>query len=121
MRFMQVQGFSIRPDRQVAFQRWLIENDERSRGAYPSGTEYGGCYAAVFASEKGAGDFFWVDILDSYAALDAQTADGKDPSSESAALNAEFMRFLDPDRGAPWSKTLLKSVVDATILDMPTD
>jgi hypothetical protein len=62
-----------------------------------------------------------VDILDTYAALDAQAADGKDPSSDSAALNAEFMGFLDPSRGAPWSKILLKSVVDATILDMPTE
>jgi hypothetical protein len=42
-----------------------------------------------------------VDILDSYAALDAQAADGKDPSSDSAALNAEFTGFLDPSRGAP--------------------
>jgi len=118
---MQLEGFSVRADKHVEFQRWLTENEARIRASYPKGSEYGGCYAAIFTTEKGAGDFFWVDILDSYAALDAQAADGKDPASDSAALNAEFVRFLDPDRAAPYSKVLLKSVVDATIIDMPTE
>jgi hypothetical protein len=121
MRFMQLFGFNVRPDRQVEFQRWVTENEARIRASYPAGSEYGGCYAAVFTSEKSAGEYFWIDILDSYAALDAQAADGKDPASDSVALNAEFVRFLDPDRSASWSKVLLKSVVDATILDMPTE
>jgi hypothetical protein len=118
---MQLFGFSVRQDKQVEFQRWLTDNEARIRASYPQGSEYGGCYASVYSSEKEAGEFFWVDILDSYAALDAAAADGKDPASESAALNAEFMRFLDPDRSAPWSRILLKSVVDATILDMPAE
>jgi len=119
VRFMQLFGFTVRNDRQVEFQQWLTANEARIRASYPAGSEYGGCYAAVFSSEKGAGDFFWIDILDSYAALDAAAADGRDPVSDSVALNNEFVQFLDPERSAPYSKILLKSVVDATIMDMP--
>ena len=120
MRFIGIQGFSIRPDKQVEFQKWLIENEERIRKSYPDGTEYGGCYAAVFSSEKDAGEYFWLDILDSYGAMDRSAALAKDPASEYAKTNDEFVQFLDPDRNAGVSRILLKSVVDATILDMPT-
>jgi hypothetical protein len=36
-----------------------------------------------------------------------------------AKVTAEFIDFLDPDRNAGWSHHLLKSVVDATVFDMP--
>lgn len=118
MRFLQLNGLSIRADRQVDFQRWVTENEERIRAAYSPGSEYGGIYTAVFSSEKGIGDYFWIDILDSYAALDRAAADAKEPSSAVAKVNAELMEFLDPDRNAPYSRILLKSIVDATVMDM---
>lgn len=118
MRFLQLNGFSIRGDRMVDFQRWVAENEERIKAAYSPGSEYGGIYTSVFSTEKDVGDFFWIDILDSYAALDRAAADAKDPDNAAAKLNAELMEFFEPDRRAPWSKILLKSVVDATVMDM---
>ena len=120
MRFINVQGFCIRLDRQVEFQQWLIANEERIRSSYPPGSEYGGIYVAVFNSEKHAGEYFWMDILDSYGAMDRAAAFGKDPDSDYAKVGEEFLQFLDTDRAAGSSQVLLKSVVDATIYDAPT-
>jgi hypothetical protein len=121
MRFMQLQGFDVRPDKSSEFQRWIIANDARIRKAYPSGTEYGGCYATVFSSEKQAGSVVWIEILDSYGALDTLAAAGKDPSHPLAQVQEELIRFFDPRPTASWSKTLLKDVLDVTVSDMPTE
>jgi hypothetical protein len=120
MRFVDVQGFCIRLDKQVAFQKWLVENEERIRKSYPAGSEFGGVYGAVFSSEKHAGEYYWFDILDSYAAIDRAAALGKDPTSDYMKINEEFVQFLDTDRNAGSSRILLKSVVDLTVLDLPT-
>lgn len=120
MRFIQLNGFCIKLDRQQAFQEWLVANEERIKKSYPAGTEYGGVYAAVFTSEKAAGDYYWLDILDSYAAHDRFAAAGKDDTSDYAKIGDEFVQFLDADRNAGYSKTLLKAVADATIIDIPT-
>jgi len=119
MRFIDVQGFCIRLDKQVEFQEWAIKNEERIKKSYPAGTEFGGIYAATFSSEKNAGDYYWLDILDSYAAIDRGAALGKDSTSDYAKIGAEFVQFLDTDRNAGYSRTLLKSIVDATVIDMP--
>jgi hypothetical protein len=119
MRFIDMQGFSIRLDKQTEFQNWLVENEERIRKSYPAGMEYGGCYLAVLSSEKNAGDYYWLDILDSYGAMDRSAALNKDTTSEFSKTVEEFLQFLDTDRNAGWSHTLLKSVVDATIKDLP--
>ena len=120
MRIVEIQGFCIRLDKQVEFQAWLVENEERLRKSYPPGIEYGGIYVAVFSAEKSAGDYYWIDFLDSYGAMDRAAAAGKDSSSDWVKLGAEFIEFVDPDRSAGWSHTLLKAVVDATIFDVPT-
>jgi hypothetical protein len=120
MRFVDIQGFCIRLDKQMAFQKWLIENEERIRKSYPPGIEYGGVYGAVYSSEKNAGEYYWMDILDSYAAIDRSAALMKDSSSEYAKIGEEFVQFLDTDRNAGSSRTLLKSVVDLTVIDLPT-
>ena len=120
MRFVDMQGFCIRLDKQIEFQRWLVENEERIRKSYPAGMEYGGCYLAVFSSEKNAGEYYWLDILDSNGAMDRGAALNKDATSDFAKVSEEFLQFLDANRNAGWSHTLLKSVVDATIKDVPT-
>jgi hypothetical protein len=119
VRFIEMQGFSVRPDKAVKFQQWVIDNQERIKKAYPEGSEFGGIYAVVFGSDKNAGDFYWLDIRDSYGALDRTAAAAKDPTNEMAKVTTEFLGFLDPDRNAGWSHHLLKSVVDATVFDMP--
>jgi hypothetical protein len=119
MRFIEIQGFSVRLDKAIEFQKWVVDNQERITRAYPKGSEFGGIYAAVYSSDKAAGDFYWLDILDSYGALDLSAAASKDPTSEIAKVTAEFLGFVDPDRNAGWSHHLLKSVVDATVFDLP--
>ena len=119
MRFVDMQGFCIRLDKQVEFQTWLVENEERIRKSYPAGMEYGGVYVAVFSSEKNAGEYYWLDILDSYGAMDRSAALNKDATSDFAKVIEEFLQFLDTDKNAGWSHTLLKSVVDATFKDLP--
>lgn len=119
MRFVDVQGFCIRLDKQVEFQKWVVANEERIRKSYPAGCEYGGIYIAPYSSEKTSGDYYWLDILDSYAAIDRVAALAKDTTSDYAKIGEEFVRFLDTDRSAGWSRTLLKSVVDATVVDLP--
>jgi hypothetical protein len=119
MRFIDMQGFCVKLDRQVEFQRWLIENEQRIKASYPEGSEFGGIYAAVLSSEKGSGEYYWLDILDSYGAMDRAAALAKEGTSDYAMIAQEFMQFLDSDRSAGWSRTLLKSVADATIFDAP--
>ena len=118
MRFVDMQGFCIRLDKQIEFQRWLVENEERIRKSYPAGMEYGGCYLAVFSSEKNAGEYYWLYILDSYGAMDRSAALNKDTTSDFSKMIEESLQFLDTDRNAGLSHTLLKSVVDATIKDL---
>jgi hypothetical protein len=120
MRIVEIQGFCIQLDRQVEFQKWLVENEERLRKSYPPGIEYGGIYVAVFSSEKNACEYYGIDFLDSYAAMDRGAALGKDATSDWVKISEEFLQFLDTDRSAGSSHTLLKSVVDATIMDVPT-
>ena len=120
MRFVEIHGFCIRLDKQTEFQKWLVENEERLRKAYPPGIEYGGIYVAVFSSEKNAGEYYGIDYLDSYGAMDRGAALGKDTTSDWVKVSEEFLQFLDTDRSAGSSHTLLKSVVDATIMDVPT-
>ena len=120
MRFVDVQGFCIKLDKQVEFQQWLVANEDRIRSSYPAGIEYGGTYVAVFSSEKNAGEYYGLDILDSYAAIDRGAALAKDATSDYAKVGAEFLQFIDTDRSAGSSHILLKSVVDATIIDLPT-
>jgi hypothetical protein len=120
MRFVDVQGFCIRLDKQVEFQKWLVENEERIRKSYPAGIEYGGIYLAVFSSEKNAGEYYGLDILDSYGAMDRAAALNKDETSDYAKINVEFLQFLDTARSAGSSHILLKAVVDASITDLPT-
>ena len=121
MRFLNLQGIDIRPDRSAEFQRWVIANDERIRKAYPAGTEYGGCYANIFSSEKQMGSAVWIEVLDSYGALDTLASAGKDPSHPLAQVQAELIEFFDPRPTAGWSKILLKDVLDATVADLPVE
>ena len=120
MRFVDVQGFCIRNDKQVEFQQWVAKNEERIKKSYPAGSEFGGIYVAVFSSEKQAGEYFWLDILDSYAAMDRGAAVAKDPTSDYPKIAEEFIQFLDTDRSAGSSRIVLKSVVDATVFNLPT-
>ncbi|MFL5756838.1 MAG: hypothetical protein ACJ77N_11125 [Chloroflexota bacterium] len=117
MRFIQEFGYSVKIGQEEAHQRWVTENHERIAGACPPGSRYIGTFAVVFSSEKQAGYYRALFELDSYAALDASAAAGKDASTEWAKVNREASAFFDLAFDAPWSSGLLKNVVDATIWD----
>lgn len=76
---------------------------------------------AVFGSEKEAGSSFRIDQLDSYGALDTAAARARNPTSELARITSEFLEFLGPSEAAGWSNLLLKSVIDATVFDLPAE
>ncbi len=121
MQFLAVNGFCVRRERQVEFQQWVTDNLERIKRSYPEGSEFGGIYATVFTSDKEGGDWYWLDVLDSYGALDRQAAVSKDPTSELAKISNEFLEFVDPDRRSGWSQHLLKSALDVTVFNLPSE
>jgi len=117
MRFIQEFGYSVKVGQDEAHQRWLTENDAALKAASPKGTTYMGTFAVVVSSEKQAGFYKQLIVLDSYGAMDANAAAGKDPNSDFGRLIRDWSQFLDTDLAAPWSNTLLKDVLDATIWD----
>lgn len=119
MRIVDSQGFVVRGDKAVEFQRWFRKNQDRIAKAYPKGTSFDGCYVAIYGNEREAGDTYWNVVAESYAALDGLAATLGDPSTELAKIYDEMSRFLDTRVGAGSSRMLLKSVADAAIWDVP--
>jgi hypothetical protein len=117
MRFISEFGYTVKLDQNEAHQRWLMEHDAAIRASSPPGTRYIGTFAVVMSTEKQAGSYKALFELDSYGALDATAAATKDPNNEYGRLVREVGQFIDNDLAAPWSNTLLKDVLDATVWD----
>ncbi len=117
MRFIQEYGYTVKVGQEEAHQKWLVDNSDALAKSMPPGTRYIGTFAVVYSSEKGSGWYRTLLELDSYAAMDKLAALNKDPNSEYGRLLRESARFGDYDLAAPWSNSLLKDVVDATIWD----
>jgi hypothetical protein len=117
MRFIQEFGYTVRVGQEEAHQRWLTENDARLRAAAPPGSGYVGTFAVVLSSEKQAGSYRMILELDSYGSLDAAAEATRDPGSEWGSLVRDWSQFLDVDLAAPWSRGLLRNVVDAAVWD----
>jgi hypothetical protein len=117
MRFIQEFGYTVRVGQDEAHQKWLIDNDAALKAAMPKGSTYMGTFAVILSSEKQAGSYKTLIGLDSYGAMDTSAAANKDPKSEFGRLLREVSKFYDLDLAAPWSNTLLKDVIDATIWD----
>lgn len=117
MRFIREYGYTVKIGKDEAHQRWLIENDAALRAAQPNGNKYIGTFAVVLSSEKEAGSYKALFELDSYGAMDIAAADGKDPKSAFGRLMRDVSQFFDTDLTAPWSDTLMKDVIDATVWD----
>jgi hypothetical protein len=120
MRFIQEFGYTVKVGQDGAHQKWLIANHDRLARSQPKGTRYIGTFLVILSSEKNAGSYRALYELDSYAAMDAQAALGKDPDSEWSKLQIDWSAFWDLDLAAPWSNTLMKDVNDATIFDPKT-
>ena len=117
MRFIQEIGYTVKAGQEEDHQRWLTESDAAIKAAAPPGSRYIGTFAVVFHTEKRAGGYRMMLELDSYAAMDAIAAAGKDPKGEWGKLVRQSSSFIDFDHDAPWSNGLLKDVIDATIWD----
>jgi hypothetical protein len=117
MRFISEFGYTVRVGHEEAHQRWLTENEAALAAAAPAGSRYIGTFVVTYSTEKDSGGYRILMEMDSYGAQDAQAAAGKDPASEWGRLIREHSSFADWDPHAPWSNTLLKNVVDATIYD----
>lgn len=117
MRFIQEFGYTVKVGQDAAHQAWLLENDRALAASMPKGTRYLGTFVVVFSSEKQAGSYRILIELDSYGAMDTLAALNKDPDSEYGRLLRESTKFGDYDLAAPWSNTLMKDVIDATIWD----
>jgi hypothetical protein len=120
VRFIQDNSFTVKPDKVEELQRWIVENQARLAATYPKGTSLIGLFVTVFGSNPGVGDFHVLEQLDSYAALDTLAAEDKNPDSEYHRLWMETVEFTDFTRGAPMSRTLLKDLVDATVINAPS-
>jgi len=121
MRFIQEFGFTVKVGEEEAYQQWLIDNEAALAASYPEGSRHIGVFVTVFSSEKNAGFYRLFAELDSYGAMDRLAATMKDESSEFGRLNREANRFGDYSLTAPWSNGLHKAVVDATVIDAPSD
>ena len=117
MRFIQEFGYTVKVGKDEAHQKWTIENDAALKAAAPAGSKYLGTFAVVMSTEKTAGFYKFLLELDSYAAMDTIAAAAKDPNNAWAKLLRDSSAFTDLDLNAPWSSTLLKNVIDASIWD----
>jgi len=117
MRLIQEFGYTVKVGQDEAHQRWLTENDAALKAATPAGSTYMGTFAVIVSSEKQAGSYKALIGLDSYGAMDTVAAATKDPNNAYGRLLRDLSQFFDLDLAAPWSNTLLKDVIDATIWD----
>jgi hypothetical protein len=120
MRFIQEFGFTVKVGQEEAFQKWLRKNEDGFAKAHPKGTRYLGTYVVVMSSEKQAGNYRFLVEFDNYGDMDRSAAEMGDPKSEFRRLIYESSQFADVSLEAPWSQSLYKKVVDASIVDPKT-
>jgi hypothetical protein len=122
MDFISEDGYEVKFGMEEEFQQWVIDHAAELRRAMPEGVEYVGTYVMTWGNGFDNGS--WRDLyrLDSYAALDRLAAASKDANSPLGRLQREGYRFLDLNRRPEhWTHNLLKSVVDATVINAPVD
>jgi hypothetical protein len=114
MDFVNEMGFDVKQGKAREFQEWLREHEKEFAEEAPEGWEYIGTYAVVLSTEK-AGDFRQLWRHHSYAAMDTWAAAMQEGGPSAALYDEMFMRFVDQERGAPFSQSIYKAVVDASI------
>lgn len=114
MDFITEIGFDANRGTVGEFQQWLADNEQRLADSAPEGWEYMGTYAVVLSTEKEAGQFRQLWRHHSYGAQDAYAAAMKEDGLF-AKLNDEMAtRFIDQDREAHCSQSVLKAVADTS-------
>lgn len=120
--FISEDGYEVKFGMEEEYQQWVVDHADELRRAVPKGVEYIGTYVMTWGSDLDKGS--WRDLfrLDSYAALDRLAAASKDAESPFGRLLREATGFLDMSRRPErWTHNLLKSVVDATVINLPVE
>jgi hypothetical protein len=119
--FIVEDGYDIKPGMQEEYQQFLLDNADRLRAAMPDGVEYIGDFVFTWGNDPEAGQWRMLTRLDSYGALDRLASAAKG-DGELGKLIRESARFLDMSKDTTrWRHTLLKSVTDATVINLPTE
>lgn len=114
MEFITEMGFDAVRGNVTEFQQWLADNEQKLAASAPEGWEYVGTYAVVLSTEKEAGQFRQLWRHHSYAAQDDYAAAMKG-DGVFAQLNDEMAtRFIDQEKDAHFSQSVLKAVVDTS-------
>ncbi len=115
MDFINEFGFDVPKGKSREFQEWLRENEKALAQEAPEGWEYVGTYAVVVSTEKESGDCRQLWRHHSYAAMDAWAAEMRKDTPFARLVDEMGKRFVDQDRGARSSQTIMKAVIDASI------
>ena len=115
MDFVFEYGFDVKKGKSKQFQEWMRANEERLAKGAPAGWEYIGTYAAVISTEKEAGEFRQLWRMESYGAQDAFAAAMSEGGEFAQAMDEMSTEFIDDERGAPFSQSIMKSVTDLSI------
>jgi hypothetical protein len=120
--FISEDGYEVKFGMEEEYQQWVIDHADEYRRAMPKGVDYLGTYVMTYGNDLDKGS--WRDLyrLDSYAALDRIAAEAKNPNTAMGRLSREASNFLDMSRRPErWTHNLLKSVVDATVINSPAE
>lgn len=115
MDFISEFGFDVITGKGKEFQEWLAANEEKLAQGAPKGWEYIGTYAAVISTEKEAGDYRQLWRHQSYADQDTFAAAMREGGLFAQLMDESATRFIDQERGARFSQSILKAVVDTSI------
>jgi len=115
MDFINEFGFDVLKGKGREFQGWLRENEKTLAQEAPEGWEYIGTYAAVVSTEKAAGDYRQLWRHHSYGAMDAWAEEMQKDTPFARLVDEMGRRFIDQERGARFSQTVMKAVIDASI------
>lgn len=111
------QGFNIKRGQEVAFQKWIADNDAALKKSTPPGVEFLGAYVVAMTSEKQAGEYRTLLRLESFANFDAMTESNRDEKGDWGRLNRELTEFLDAPIGAEFSFSVYRPLIGAVLWD----
>ena len=115
MNFIADTGYDVKQGKQLEFQEWLTENEEKLAASCPSGTEYLGTFANIFGSERSVGTYRTLWGMDSYAAMDAFSAAIKEGGTFAQLMDTMGRFVLDRQDGGVQSGELSRRVSDAAM------
>lgn len=108
-------GFDVKKGKELEFQKWLAENEEKLAAACPPGTTYLGTFATIFGSERTVGAYRTLWGVENYAAMDAFSGSIKEGGTFSELMNAMGLFAVERQDGGLQVGELSRRVTDAAI------